>query len=73
MWEEEDNLDPEEFDPKVFFGLHGETWSSAGWLSVGTVIIWMVVVNCVLSASAWSCLFCSMSYRLRVYRLACET
>ena len=25
MWEEEDELDPEEFDPKVFFGLHGET------------------------------------------------
>jgi len=24
VWEEEDHLDPEDFDPKVFFGLHGE-------------------------------------------------
>ena len=28
VWEEADGLDPEDFDPKTFFNLHGETSTS---------------------------------------------
>lgn len=32
VWEEGDGLDPEDFDPKTFFKLHGKTWT---WLEGG--------------------------------------
>lgn len=28
VWEEADGLDPEDFDPKTFFNLHGKTFTN---------------------------------------------
>lgn len=35
VWEEADGLDPEDFDPKTFFNLHGKSFTNLHLLKMG--------------------------------------
>lgn len=37
VWEEADGLDPEDFDPKTFFNLHGKTFTNLCLLKNGRI------------------------------------
>lgn len=44
MWEEADGLDPEDFDPKTFFNLHGRTSTNQHLLKMLLVLLYRI--NC---------------------------
>lgn len=48
VWEEADGLDPEDFDPKTFFNLHGKTFTNWQLIIYSVLIYYNNVFICFL-------------------------